>query len=75
LDKIVPLSFNERFLRFQREYMFIGGMPEAVKNINYSNISRDDKAADIRSASVQRFYILIVPEFPSEQDLVKMCIN
>ena len=69
LDKVVPVSFHERFLRYQREYMFIGGMPEAVKT--YIETESVSKVQDIHR-SILYTYIDNFAKYAKKSELVRL---
>ena len=69
LKKIVPLSFHQRFLRYQREYMFVGGMPEAVKT--YIETQSADEVQDIHR-SILDTYIDDFAKYAKKSELVRL---
>lgn len=69
LDKTIPLSFHEKLLRYQREYMFVGGMPEAVRA--YTETESVSEVQDVHR-SILDTYIDDFAKYAKKSELVRL---
>lgn len=65
---VVPSAIHEKMLTFLREYLVIGGMPEAV---NAFNVNEDFQAADRVQRTIYRDYLSDIARFAEPADKLK----
>ena len=65
---VVPLAIHDKMLTFLKEYLVIGGMPEAVNAFNNND---DFKAADTVQRSIYRDYLADIARFAEPADKLK----